>query len=270
MPIKKDETGKRWVELQLLVSATPEQVWHALATGPGNTSWFTKTEIDGRVGGALKFDFGPEGSSAGEVTEWEPPARFGYVERDWKEDAPPVATEITITSRSGDRCLVRMVHSLFSSSESWDDQMEGFEAGWPAFFEVLRVYLGHFAGQTSASFSAMITAPGDALASFGKLCDALGISGVNVGERRDVTSGPEPWSGVVEHAHQDQKQRYYVLRLEQPSPGIALVGTHDRDGSTTVSVCRYFYGDDAEARVAGPEASWRSWLAQSFPPAPGA
>jgi hypothetical protein len=163
-----------------------------------------------------------------------------------------------------------MVHSLFSSGESWDDQMEGFEAGWPGFFEVLRVYLAHFAGQTSASFSAMITGPGDALASWRKLCDALGISGVNVGERCNVGTGPEPWSGVVEHAHQDQKQRYCVLRLEQPSPGIALVGTYDRGGSTTVSVSRYFYGDDAEARAVDPEASWRSWLAQSFTSAPRA
>jgi len=43
MPIRKDEHGKRWVEMALVVPGTPEQAWRALATGPGNTAWFTKT-----------------------------------------------------------------------------------------------------------------------------------------------------------------------------------------------------------------------------------
>lgn len=46
MPVKKDGTGKRWVEMELLVPGTPEQVWQAMATGPGNAAWFVKGEID--------------------------------------------------------------------------------------------------------------------------------------------------------------------------------------------------------------------------------
>ncbi|WP_292074478.1 SRPBCC domain-containing protein [Mesorhizobium sp.] len=153
MPIKKDETGKHWVEMEFITPGTPEQVWRAIATGSGNTAWFTKTTIDEHVGGRLHFDFGPNGASTGEVTIWEPPFRFGYVEREWSEGAPPVATEITVTSRSGDHCVVRMVHSLFASTDDWDDQLEGFESGWPGFFEVLRVYLSHFAGEKASSAS---------------------------------------------------------------------------------------------------------------------
>ncbi|SJM29308.1 hypothetical protein BQ8482_111238 [Mesorhizobium delmotii] len=133
MPIKKDETGKRWVEMEFITPGTPEQVWRAMATGPGNTAWFTKTTIDEHVGGRLHFDFGPNGASTGEVTIWEPPFRFGYVEREWSEGAPPVATEITVTSRSGDRCVVRMVHSylprLTTGTISWKDS----RAAGPAF-----------------------------------------------------------------------------------------------------------------------------------------
>ena len=92
MPIRHDGSGRRWVEMEVLVPGTPEQVWRAMATGPGNTAWFTATRIDERVGGALHFDFGANGSSTGEVTTWEPPLRFEYVERDWAEGAPPVAT----------------------------------------------------------------------------------------------------------------------------------------------------------------------------------
>ncbi len=72
---------------------TPEQVWQAMATGPAIQHWFTKTKVEAHIGGAIQFDFGPNGSSMGEVTAWEPPFRFGYVERNWSEGAPPVATE---------------------------------------------------------------------------------------------------------------------------------------------------------------------------------
>lgn len=264
MPIKSDESGKRWVEMQLLVPGSPEQVWHALATGPGNTGWFTKTEIDGRVGGAVRFEFGDGTASSGEVTDWEPPRRFAYVERDWDKGAPPVATEITISARSGDRCVVRMVHSLFTSLESWDDQVEGFESGWPGLFEVLRVYLAHFAGREAAAFWVMLPAKADSLATWQELCESLGIAGASVGERRSAAFGAESWAGVVEHVHQDAKQRYCLLRLEKPLPGIALVGTYTNGETTRVSISRYFYGDDAAAQAAQAEPAWRDWLSATF------
>ncbi len=90
MPIKSDDSGKRWVAMEILVSGTPEQVWQAIATGPGNSAWFTKTETEEKLGGKLSFDFGtPDMKSTGEVTLWEPPYRFSYQEADWCEGAPP-------------------------------------------------------------------------------------------------------------------------------------------------------------------------------------
>ena len=118
MPVKKDDSGRRWVEMEFLVPGTPEQVWQAIATGPGMSAWFTPTTVDERVGGAITFDFGDDNcgdaTSSGSVTAWEPPHRFAYEEHGWSGDAPPVATEVVVTSRSGDRCVVRMVHSLFT------------------------------------------------------------------------------------------------------------------------------------------------------------
>lgn len=264
MPIKKDEAGKRWVEMEFLAPGTPEQVWAALATGPGNAAWFMRAEIESRVGGKFLLHFGQGTTSTGEVTAWEPPSRFAYVESDWEPGAPPVATEITIVSRSGDRCVVRMVHSLFTSSDAWDDQVEGFEAGWPGFFVVLRSYLQHFAGADAASFIASAPATADALTAWLTLGDALGLAGASVGERRTASSGPEGLTGTVEHVYQDAKQRYVLLQLDGPSPGLALIGTNDRGGATTVSVCRYFYGADAEARATSSEPAWRDWLKQTF------
>lgn len=30
MPIRKDDSGRRWVEMEVLVPGTPEQVWDAI------------------------------------------------------------------------------------------------------------------------------------------------------------------------------------------------------------------------------------------------
>jgi uncharacterized protein YndB with AHSA1/START domain len=262
MPIKKDETGKRWVEMEVLVPGTPEEVWSAMATGPGNTAWFTRTDVEPRVGGAIRFDLGDHGVSSGEVTMWQPPARFGYVEHGWAEGAPPVATEITIESRSGDRCVVRMVHSLFTSSDEWDDQVEGFEGGWPGFFAVLRVYLAHFAGQPAAALHAMVPVDVGSLDAWHRLVGALGLGGVNAGESRPVSVGFASWQAIVECVYQDDAQRYAVLRLTGESPGIALIGTHDAASTTSAGLCVYYYGDAAQHRMSEAEPRWRAWLAQ--------
>jgi uncharacterized protein YndB with AHSA1/START domain len=267
MPLKKDGTGKRWVELELLVPGTPEQVWNAMATGPGYAAWFVKGQIEPRAGGELQFDFGEGALSKGEVTTWEPPHRFHYLEKEWEVGAPPVATEITITSRAGDVCVVRMVHSLFSTTDDWDDQVEGFESGWPGFFAVLRVYLERFPLVAATSFVCNLPTESDSLAAWQRLTQELGLLGASVGERRAAASGPEPWSGVVEHIHQDARQRYVLFRVEGSRQGLALVGTHQKARSptqTTVSVCRYYYGEAAMAQAAKSEASWRAWLAQAF------
>jgi len=60
MPLKRDDSGRRWVEMEFLVPGTPEQVWQAIATGPGMSAWFTTTQVEERVGGTISFDFGDE------------------------------------------------------------------------------------------------------------------------------------------------------------------------------------------------------------------
>ena len=264
MPIKKDDSGKHWVEMEFVAPGTPEQVWEAMATGPGQTAWFTKTTVEQRVGGEIRFDFGPNGTQAGTVTAWEPPRRFAYVERDWSEGAPPVATEITITARSGDQCVVRMVHSLFSTSDDWDDQMEGFEKGWPAFFEVLRLYLTHFAGQPGACFTLITTGNGDQTVSWKRLIEQLDLGGASVGEPRVTSGQPEALSGVIERIDQDRQRRYLLMRFDTPGPGIAIVGTYDAGTRAGISINMYAYGDGAQARAADSERRWRDWLEARF------
>jgi uncharacterized protein YndB with AHSA1/START domain len=265
MPIKKDGTGKRWVEMELIVPGTPEQIWQAMATGDGNTAWFTKTTIEEHIGGKVRFEFAPGMGSSGEVTLWQPPNRFAYVEREWNGNAPPIATEITISARSGGKCLVRMVHSLFSSTDDWDDQMEGFEGGWPGFFEVLKLYVAHFAGLKGAAFMAMSNVGDEPLSVWTRLMSELGLTGANVAESRTSSATPQSLSGIVERVQQDAKQRWIVVRLLQPNPGIAIIGLYEMGDGVNVSASLYFYGDDAAATAQASEQLWRNWLSTAFP-----
>ncbi len=264
MPLKRDDSGRRWVEMEFLVPGTPEEVWRAIATGPGMTAWFTPTEVDERVGGAISFDFGM-GTSSGTVTEWDPPRRFGYEEYGWSGEAPPVATEVIVTSHSGDRCVVRMVHSLFTSKDDWDDELEGFETGWPGFFEVLRVYLTNFAGKPAAIVHAMLQDSGPQNEMWATLTTALSLAGANVGERRETSSTAPRLAGVVERVHQDPVSRDLMIRLDEPTEGIAVVGTCQMGDAASGMVTVFFYGDDATETAAGEQTKWKKWLAELRP-----
>jgi uncharacterized protein YndB with AHSA1/START domain len=264
MPVKHD-TQRRWVEMEFIVPGTPEQVWQAIATGPGNTAWFTPATIEERVGGAIKFDFGGGMSSSGTVTAFEPPHRFCYEERDWNGDAPPVATEVVITSYSGDRCIVRMVHSMFSTEDTWDDQFEGFEAGWPGFFEILRVYLKHFPDAKAASVRVMGKHDGPIGEAWAKLTTALGLEGANVGERRIAPANVPALIGVVERVHQVAGSCDVMLRLEEPHVGVAYLGTFALENKARAGISIYFYGDDAAEMAAQNAPLWATWMSENFP-----
>ena len=71
------------MELTFEVPGTPEQVWDAIATAGGITSWFLPTDLEERVGGAIVTHMGEGASSEGTVTAWDPPRRLAYEEPDW-------------------------------------------------------------------------------------------------------------------------------------------------------------------------------------------
>ena len=64
--------------------------------------------------------------SVSQVTSWDPPHRFTADSRDdMAPGDPTIATEWVVEARSGGTCLVRVVHSWFTSSDKWDNQYEG-------------------------------------------------------------------------------------------------------------------------------------------------
>ena len=57
MSVKKEASGRRSVQVEVEVPGTPEEVWQAIATGPGVSSWFVPTEV--RDDGTVVSHFGP-------------------------------------------------------------------------------------------------------------------------------------------------------------------------------------------------------------------
>ncbi|MEZ5090893.1 MAG: hypothetical protein R2719_15015 [Micropruina sp.] len=70
----------RAIELEVTVAGTPEQVWEAIATGPGITAWFVPTTVEGEPGGVITQDFGPGMLVEGRVQAGTA-ARFSYGEQ---------------------------------------------------------------------------------------------------------------------------------------------------------------------------------------------
>src|SRR5262249_57796561 len=105
------------------------------------------------------------------------PWTAGYRARKWVADSdggpgsPPIANEWSVEARGGGVCVVRLVQSLFASTDDWDNQLEaGLEASqaaFLAFFRALRIYLTHFRGQRSTIMQFVVPAaqpyrrPGD-------------------------------------------------------------------------------------------------------------
>lgn len=268
MTVKRDPaTGARSVAVEAEVPGTPEEVWQAVATGPGITAWFVPTEVAEREGGAIAFDLGPGmGTSTGVVTAWEPPHRLAYEERDWMPGAPPVATELHVEARTGGTCVVRMVHSLFTDSDEWDDQLEGFENGWPPFLHVLEGYLRHFAGQRCSPVRAAGSLPGTAKQAWTTLAGNLGLPEPREGERAAATApGAPTLAGVVEWAEERDGNRGAVLRTEEPAPGFALFGTFAWGGSAHATLSLYLYGEPGAAVARREAAAWRAWMEERFP-----
>jgi uncharacterized protein YndB with AHSA1/START domain len=270
MPLKKD-AERRYVEIDLELPGTPEQVWQAMATGAGYSAWFTPTEIEEREGGTVRFHLGPDMTSSGRVTEWNPPFRFGYEEFGWSGEAPPLATEVVIEAASGGLCKVRMVHSLFTSRDDWDDEIAGMMDGWPAYLGILRLYLQSFAGQKGASARPTASFPGSHDEAWGALRQALHLSDAKVGDRREIALADGPrLSGTVERVAEAPRNREFTLRLDAPRPGVALIGTYEWDGQVNVATMLFFYGEDAQAAAAEEAAKWQTWLDARFATEPAA
>ena len=258
----------RSIEVEVEVPGTPEQVWEAIATGPGIAAWFVPAEVEGREGGAIAYDMGSGMEESGVVTAWDPPRRFAGEEH-WQASgdrpAARLATEFLVEARSGGTCVVRLVSSLFATGGDWDDELESMREGWQMFLDNLRLYLTHFAGERCLRIMVNREATGSLDESWTALAGGLGIAGAGEGERVATAADAPPLAGDVERVLDGAHHRGLMVRTDEPAPGVALVFVNAWRNTCYANVSMYLFGEDAPAFVARDEQRWRAWLEQCVP-----
>ena len=264
MSVKKDASGRRYIEVEVEVPGTPEEVWDAIATGPGVSSWFVPTE-EGE-GGTVVSHFGPGMDVVATRTAWEPPRRFAGEGGGFGPGAPPLAAEWTVEARAGGTCVVRLVHSLFASGDDWDNQLESIESGWPSFFRTLRLHLTHFRGQRGSGIHLVSMVPGPESKVWDALTRSLGLTDIARGQKFKTPAGLAPLEGVIEEVGNGKHPHQIHVSLQEPTPGIAHFFVHAECGPVFVENRFYFYGPQAGAAVQRDEPLWQSWLTENFSP----
>ena len=133
---------------EILLDASPEQVWEAIATGPGVDSWFMgRTEIEeGCVGGRTTLTLGGmhQGST---ITDWDPGHRFAY-RGDTADDGSFMAFDYLIEARDQGSTLLRLVHNGMLGDD-WEAQYDAVRRGDGVYLRKLQTYLAHFPGRTA-------------------------------------------------------------------------------------------------------------------------
>jgi uncharacterized protein YndB with AHSA1/START domain len=160
------------IHLDATVDATPEQVWDAIATGPGITSWFVgRTEIHGDD---VRTSFGDDWIPAGIVTTRDEPHHFAY-RSDTAPDGRFIANEYLVEGRTHSATVLRTVTSGFLPGDDWADEFEAMGHGTALFFATLVEYLRHFPGRTANPVTAFGPPVADWPTTWQALFKALGL-----------------------------------------------------------------------------------------------
>jgi uncharacterized protein YndB with AHSA1/START domain len=246
------------LEFELEVPGTPEDVWQAIATATGISSWMMETELEERVGGSVIFHMGPDSSSKGHVTAFEPARRIEY-EEDWatlvgRPDAPvtPLVTEFLVEARSGGTCVVRVVTSAFGTGADWENEFfQEMESGWGPMLDNLRIYLAHFPGQAATTLSAgtgYAGTPEDAISTARqRLCGDAAV-GDAVSERG------------IDGRLERSEARNFLVRVERPVSGLLAFYAYDNESGSNLYMAGYLYSDAASDYVSREQEAWQSWL----------
>jgi len=151
-----DETSGREFEVrgEIELPASPEEVWAAIATGPGTDCWFVgRVEIESREGGRASLEAMPGFTQQFTVTAWEPGRRLA-LRGDPGTDG---ALEYLIEGRGEATTVLRFVHSGFIAGD-WDSEYDALSKGDRMYLANLANYLRYFPGQ-AAAFHVMCWGP---------------------------------------------------------------------------------------------------------------
>jgi uncharacterized protein YndB with AHSA1/START domain len=232
--------------------ADPEQVWEAIATGPGVDSWFMgRNHFDAKEGGAGHITIGGQ-TEHSTITAWEPPSHFAYRTAD-NPDGTFMAFDFLIEGRGGGTTTLRIVQNGMLGDD-WETEFEAMKAGWPLYIHSLDEYLRYFAGRTATGVFAV--RPGSpAQPSWAKIKAALGLGDeVSAGDPAHIT---EP-DGALVHGVVDAVSMPHFLGVRADDALYRFIhGGADRGDAIVIGhhLFRDFDPDEADR-------AWQDWLNQ--------
>ena len=233
--------------------ATPEQVWDAVATGPGLDSWFMGTsEVEPREGGAATLTLAGF-TERSTITAWEPPVHLA-TKGDEAPDGAYHQFEYRIEPRGGGITDIRFEHAGMLG-EDWEREYEGLSEGDPMYLRKLVEYVTYFPGRLATPVSAFgPRVEGDKDAAMSVFRRGLGLpDGVAIGDRVHAEPpGVEPIDGVVDEVSASflgVRTDDALYRFIRGYEGTTLVGHH-------------LFRAAVDRKRA--EAAWAAWLGELF------
>lgn len=136
------------VSFDILVRATPERVYDAIATTDGVNAWFTTDSlIEARPNGKLYFywkDWGVQhytGVSHGTVIAAERPLRFAFK---WPVDIGSYQTTVEINFEPvGEGTIVRLIEHGYEENADKLQNMLNRASGWGEALTLMKFYVEH-------------------------------------------------------------------------------------------------------------------------------
>jgi uncharacterized protein YndB with AHSA1/START domain len=233
---------------EIELGATPEQVWDAIATGPGVDSWFMgRTELGTSAGGPANLTMMGHTQQA-RITAYEPGARLATRSEE-ALDGRFMAFEYLIEAREGGTAVLRLVQSGMLGDD-WETEFEAMKAGWPIYWETLKQYLTYFTGRTPSVTTVFRPGAGGPDALWKTVTESLGVT-PDVTEGADVRL-PDGSAGVVFSANLPVN---LGVRTDEGLYRFIYSGT-DR-GDVLVLGHQNFAGRDEQA-------AWDAWTAERF------
>jgi uncharacterized protein YndB with AHSA1/START domain len=236
----------------LEVDASPQDVWEAVATGPGRDSWFMgRNEIEPRQGGRVGFSVGDFTAEA-RVTVWKPPEHLVST-----SDPAPDGTfhqfEYRIEERSPGRSAIRYEHTGMLGGE-WEAEYEAMRQGDPMYLDKLVQYLTYFRG---------------------RFATPLDVQGPQVPSREHAMRAFRRGLGVSEDAALGDHVHLVPEGLAAEDGAIDYVSPNFLGVRTEDALYRFIYGFTGVAMIghhlfiegidqARAESDWRSWLEGLF------
>jgi uncharacterized protein YndB with AHSA1/START domain len=241
------------VSKDIEVDATPEEVWDAIASGPGLDSWFMgRNEVEPREGGTVRMTL-PAWTLESTVTVWDPPNRF-VTQTSEGEDGRLMTFEYVIEGRGGGRTVLRFVHSGFLAGDDWETEYDALKSGDPMYIHKLAQYLTYFRGRTATPVDVYGPQVADRDHAWEVLRDGLGLAGaVAEGDRVRLTpDGLPAIEGVVDYESPDTlgvRSSDGLYRFVYGLGGTVVVGHH-------------IFANDVDQQKT--ERAWQSWLTGLF------